>query len=579
MSFISRRQPNFAILVATAWLLVVLQLMLKYWPETAVTLYATGGGPDDAMRLVQMREFLGGHGWFDLHVARLQPPLGYDSHWSRLIDAGLAAVFTVFHQFADAAFSERLMRAIWPVLWLLPAISGAAAIAWRIAGREAAIAVLLFAVAGLPAMQQFLPGRVDHSNVQLAIAVLTVAATAWSDRLRWTATAAGILTGLGLAIGFESVPILALCAAVFPVRTIQDSEAVGSMRAYGFSVAASTIGAFIVSVSPDHWARTACDSIAINSAAAVIFGGLGLALITYSRDPRTSVRCGLTGAVVVAAALVFVLSEPRCLGGPYAMVDPTVKRLWLRGVVEAQPLLSVLKTNTAAGLWVSTFPLVAFVAVIVLGLRDALRRDFGFLVASAVLLLAVAIMLAEIRFYPYAMWLAMPLLAVVALRLKSLVPCCIVLLTPMVLSGGAVAVAVASGLNRHDPSVEPKACFKTQSYAPLAKLPPGLLVTNIDYGPFMLALTPHSVLAAPYHRLSAGIIDTQKIFSAPPDEAHRIITRLRVNYVAMCGLLTPTNLTDPASLRGQLQAGAVPYWLKREPAAVGQAFVIYRVKS
>ena len=107
-------------------------------------------------------------------------------------------------------------------------------------------------------------------------------------------------------------------------------------------------------------------------------------------------------------------------------------------------------------------------------------------------------------------------------------------------------------------------------------------MTNIDYGPFMLALTPHSVLAAPYHRLSAGIIETQKIFSTPPDEAHRIITQLRVNYVAVCGLLTPTDMTNAqltASLWGQLHAGAVPYWLKREPAAVGQAFVIYRVKS
>ena len=173
---------------------------------------------DDAMRLVQVREFLGGHSWFDLHMVRLQPPLGYDPHWSRLIDAGLAGLFTLFHHFADAAFAERLMRAIWPLLWLLPVIGGAAAIAWRMAGREAAIVVLLFAVTGLPAMLQFKPGRIDHHNVQTAIAVLAVAATAWSDRLRWTATAAGILTGLGLAIGFECMPLLVLCGAVMTPR-------------------------------------------------------------------------------------------------------------------------------------------------------------------------------------------------------------------------------------------------------------------------------------------------------------------------------------------------------------------------
>ena len=587
MSAAAPRHQNFAPLLAIAWLFVALQLLLLCWPTTAVTL----NDADDAMRLVEVREFLGGHSWFDLHMVRLQPPLGYDPHWSRLVDAGLAGISSLFRLFTDVAFAERLTRAIWPLLWLLPTIGGAAAIAWRIAGRQAAIVVLLFAVIGLPAMPQFKPGRVDHHNVQTAIAVLAIAATVWSDRLRWSATAAGILTGLGLAIGFEGLPFLALCAAAFTVRAIQDGEAAGPMRAYGLSVAASTVGAFLVSVDPDHWARTACDSIAINTVTPVVLGGLGLALTTYNRNPRPSVRCGLITAVVVAAAFVFVLSEPRCLRGPFAMVDQAAVRLWMPDMPELTPLLSILKTSPETGLWLSTFPAVAVVAVIVLGLRD-LRQDFGFLVASAALLLAVAFLLVAIRGDHYAMWLAMPLVAVVTmrlfavLRLKSLAPRFIVtlLLTPLALSAGAVAIADAAGVNLHNPSSawESQTCFETQSYAPLAKLPPGLLVTsNVTYGPFVLALTPHSVLWAPYHRLSAGIIEAYKIFTEPPDEAYRIVTRLRVNYVAMCGWRAPLGLTNQqraASLWGQLKAGAVPGWLIREPAPDGQAFAIYRVK-
>ncbi|HYA07373.1 MAG TPA: hypothetical protein VEF90_15920 [Xanthobacteraceae bacterium] len=586
MSAAATRQPNFALLVVIAWLLVALQLLLLFWPQTAVTLNDT----DDAMRLVQVREFLGGHGWFDLHVARLQPPLGYDPHWSRLIDAGLAGLFIVFHHFTDAAFAERLMRAVWPLLWLLPAIGGAAAIAWRMAGRGAALMVLLFAVSGLPAMLQFKPGRIDHHNVQTAIAVLAVAATAWSDRVRWTATAAGILTGLGLAIGFECMPFLVLCAAAFALRAIRDRDGFGSLRGYGLSLAASTIAAFLVDVGPDHWARTACDSIAINSAAAAVVGGLGLALISYRRDPRTLMRCAMIAGVVAAAALVFVLCEPRCLGGPFAMADPAAMRLWLPIVPEMQPLFSVLQTDPASGLWLSMFPAAAVIAVIVLGLGDGLRRDFGFLFASAALALAVAILSAAIKGYVYAMWLAMPLVAVLALRLfavlpqKSLAPRLLaaLLLTPMALSAGAIAIAEAAGLNRPDPAggLEP-VCFETQSYAPLAKLPPGLVATSIIYGPQVLALTPHSVLAAPYHRLSAGNVAAHKIFAEPPDAAYRIVAELRVNYLATCGSLPPVGLTDrqrTASLWGRLQAGAIPDWLEREPAADGQAFAIYRVK-
>jgi hypothetical protein len=53
------RQPNFAALLALVWLLVALALLLRYWVQTADTLLDT----DDAMRLVQMRDWLAGQGW------------------------------------------------------------------------------------------------------------------------------------------------------------------------------------------------------------------------------------------------------------------------------------------------------------------------------------------------------------------------------------------------------------------------------------------------------------------------------------------------------------------------------------
>ena len=63
----STRQPNFALLLGLAWLLVVLQLLAQNWAETGQTLLDT----DDAMRLAQLRAWLGGHGWYDLSEARV----------------------------------------------------------------------------------------------------------------------------------------------------------------------------------------------------------------------------------------------------------------------------------------------------------------------------------------------------------------------------------------------------------------------------------------------------------------------------------------------------------------------------
>src|SRR3954470_18861775 len=104
------RQPNFAALVTLVWLLVALALLLQFWTQTADTLFDT----DDAMRLAQLHDWFGRgmlRGWFDLHQARMQPPEGYDTHWSRLIDLGLAGLLFLFRCFTDAASAERLMRA------------------------------------------------------------------------------------------------------------------------------------------------------------------------------------------------------------------------------------------------------------------------------------------------------------------------------------------------------------------------------------------------------------------------------------------------------------------------------------
>jgi hypothetical protein len=323
-----------------------------------------------------------------------------------------------------------------------------------------------------------------------------------------------------------------------------------------------------------------------------VTGGLGLALITLRRDAGAPMRCSLAVAVALAVAAVFAASEPRCLLGPYAMVDPAVQPLWLAHVREMQPLVTVFADNPLTGLGISAFPAVAVVAVAMLVIKDPLRRDFGFVTASAALLLAVAMTFAAIKGYPYAIWLAMPLVAVMTvrlfalLRLTALVPRFVagLLLTPMALSAGAISIAQAAGLGgTHDgDGAQRQACFQTARYAVLAKLPPGLVAADIDYGPFLLALTPHAVVAAPYHRLSAGIIDAHRIFASPPDEARRIAARIGANYLALCGQRAPSGLSDAArdaSLWGRLRAGDVPDWLAAEPGPADAAFRIYRVRS
>jgi hypothetical protein len=580
------RQPHFALLLAVAWLLVVLQLLVQHWGETGQTLLDT----DDAMRLAQVRDWLAGQGWYDLVQRRVEPPTGYESHWSRLIDAGLAGTLWLFSLFADPALAERLMRAVWPMLWLLPTIASTAAIAWRISGREAALIALLLAVVGLPAFHQFRPGRIDHHNVQIALSVLVVAATVWSDRLRWAAWAAGAITGLALAIGLECLPYLMVCGAAFAVRYVADRGGAQDAVRYGLALAASSAAAFFVIVEPDHWTRGVCDAIAINWVALVVIGGLGLAAAGHwFASGRITVRLACAGAVGAAATGLFLAIQPACLHGPYAMMDLRVWPIWLAHVREMQPLIPLMAKSPLTAIAIAAFPAAAAVAALVLVGQRGHQRDFGFLAATAAFVSAAITTLAAIKAYSYATWLGMPLVAVLALhlfawlRLRSLVPrfALGMLLTPAGLSIGAIAVANAAGIDEHENFNRPEreACLKTENYAPLARLPAGLIAADIDFGPFLLALTPHAVLAAPYHRLSTGILAAHEVFTAPPDVARRILARSRVTYVLTCGPRPPSGLAGAAlaaSLWGRLQAGDMPGWL--EPVPQTGPFVTYRVK-
>ncbi len=586
------RPPVFAILLALAWLLVAGQLIAEYWPATAFTM----PDADDAMRLVELRKFLSGGlaAWFDLHEPRLGLPPGYDSHWSRLVDAGLAGMFLLFRVFADNTLAERLMAAVWPVLWLIPVIGGAAAIAWRLAGREAAIIVLLLAVFSGPGIQQFRPGRIDHHNVQIALSILVVAAAVWSDRVRWCAIAAGALTGLALAIGFEGLPFLVLCGAAFALRFVFDGRGREELRDYGLALAAGTFAAFLLSVPPGRWMAPVCDAIAINSAAAVTMTGLGLALAASLRGANSrAVRLALASAPGALAIAIFVMIEPRCLGGHYALVDPAVRPIWLDNVSETQPLTDLFRQASATALATAAFPAAALAAALMLMREKNLYRGFGSLTALAALLMALAYMIAVARGSSYAIWLGMPIVAAAMWQLFTLMEldnlavrfAAALFVTPTALTLGAITLASAAGqpeLANLNPS-ERAGCIAKPNYAALANLAPGLMAINdLEWAPYMLAWTPHSVLAAPYHRLSPSIVLSYRIFAASPDEARKLAAQAGVAYIVLCGQRGTAGLSERErrlSLWAGLQSGRAPGWLEPVRQEGVSGFRVWRVRG
>ncbi|MBW7946896.1 MAG: hypothetical protein H3C60_10760, partial [Sphingomonadaceae bacterium] len=77
------RTRGFLVPLIIVWLLAALALTLVNRAEiAALDLPDT----DDAQRLMQVRDWLGGQAWGDVDQHRMNPPAGADMHWSRLVD-------------------------------------------------------------------------------------------------------------------------------------------------------------------------------------------------------------------------------------------------------------------------------------------------------------------------------------------------------------------------------------------------------------------------------------------------------------------------------------------------------------
>ena len=109
----------------------------------------------------------------------------------------------------------------------------------------------------------------------------------------------------------------------------------------------------------------------------------------------------------------------------------------------------------------------------------------------------------------------------------------------------------------------------------LKSLPRGRVAGFVDQGPAILAYTPHSAIAGPYHRDAAGILDTYKIFAGKNPRA--VLGGRGINYVMTCrGAPDWDFYRAQDGLVAELARNRIPAWL----APVGRSgdVEVYRVE-
>jgi Dolichyl-phosphate-mannose-protein mannosyltransferase len=547
-------QPRWAAVGQWATAPLVLALL-----ATAFLVVATLAGPgpslsdwlgdtDDAVRLVTVRELIGGAPWFDTTLPRIGAPEPLVSHWSRLIDAPLAMMIATLTPLLGPEQAELATRIVWPALLFFVLTLIVAREAHRRAGPIGAVFSVMLVATSAGALAQFRPGRVDHHNAQILCAVAGLLLLPRSLDDRRTGWIAGCLLGLGLAIGYEAialvVPALGLAALLAVWQSWRYPGAQGNgVWCAATGAAAMLFAALAATIPPSRWLDVHCDALSLNLVLLAACGAGGLWAAT-AVSARLSIRVGLLGVGLAIGAGLYTGLEPACLAGPFGQSSPALKTLWLDHVMETKSIFWLGASHPASALATVAFVLAGAAAQVALWRQ---RPDASNGLAAVFVALAAVLGCWQIKLMPYACWLAALPLALWAARLHtaSLSPAVMRLAAVVLLSQATLDSAFGTLLGPFQRSAEPAAtaaetgdprrpCFRSANVRALAALPPGLVAGDIDLGPYVVALSPHRVVAAPYHRLERGILAGHAITQGTPEEARRMLEALKVDYVALC---------------------------------------------
>jgi hypothetical protein len=552
------------------------------WSGDMTPLSVKLGDTDDALRLVQVRQFLAGASWFDLHLDRLQPPEGYDSHWSRLIDVGLASIYLAAKPFVGGDRAEIAMRFLWPLLSLIPAMAAVASAAGQIGGKKAALIAFAFAATGLIAFQQFRPGRIDHHNIQVALALVGVAALMASVTSARAAALAGAVTGGMLVIGLESIHFTVFFLTAASLLYVTGHTGKAQTRAFWASLAAAAAAGFFLSVPPAKWLEAPCDAYAGNFALGLVVPAVLILAVEHIRPPGTAAGRFLLAALAgIGALAVFAAFDPVCLSGPFARMNPALRPLWLDHVSENRSVLGLLRDgNLFAFAGMMGHPTVGLLAGLWLLNR---RRGAVTVIAVAALALGIAMQLVALKTFSYPAWLAVAPAAAVAAaafdavkhRMFTLAALAAAAFSPAAMALGSAVLLTSIPGSTGKTHGRPEACLATANYARLANLPPGRVLAPIDLGPSILALTPHLVPSAPYHRLQTGMTDAAEIYRDMA-KSEPTARRLELTYLVDCD-----NDTSPETVGWLLEAlrtGARPPWLEPVPGSQKEPLRLWRFR-
>ncbi|MBV7256065.1 hypothetical protein KCG44_04620 [Pacificimonas sp. WHA3] len=569
-------RPPFALYIAIIWLFAAL---LSVWGAREPILGGQLVGPDDLMRIVQVRDFLAGQNWFDVSQHRMNTPWGAPMHWSRIVDLPLAAIIYVLTPVLGTEMAERTALVAVPLTTLFLVMLMAGLLIRRVAGPKYALLGVMFVPALVEIAQQLKPMRIDHHGWQILLGVTAVHAL-----LLTRAGRAGLLAGAAMSmwmhISIEGLPYAVAIGIALAIRAALDPAETRRLLSYMSALTLCSALLFVGTQPSGLWQESWCD--AMMPAYFAAFGASLLVMLPLANQALSDVR--IRFAVLAAAGIsgvgALAAVDPACTAGPFAQLTPFVRTFWYARVLEGQPLWH-------AAFGASLIPVVQ-ISLGAAGYAYALRRRASplpqrdlltvaglFLIATMIgLLVARTIAHAEILALPGTMILlgaALPRVRQLRRPARTFATIGVILMvfpiTP--LFGYAFYLKVTNSYaEQMQTAISSERCNSPANWRAVQALPVGRVYAPIDIAPTILALTDHGLVASGHHRNQAAMGEAMRGFVTGGDDARTLVERRGVTHVIWCeGLPEVERYVEkaPNGFMAKLRDGRAPDWLRPVP--------------
>jgi hypothetical protein len=581
-------------------LLVAAAVVLVHAAQGFPLIYGPNADNDSLMRMVEVLDFLSGQGWYDLHQYRMGPAGGFLMHWSRLVDAPIAALLLLAKALTGSMESaETIVEILYPALLMTAAVFLLLRFVRRLAHAEALLPAIILGALALYDLPLFQSAALDHHNIQLVLVLTTILflmPAPIADRRRTLASfGAGVAAALSLVVGMETAPYVAVAGAIAATSFLLGGERDHRpAAAFGAGFAGISLLSFLATVPWSLWGVPHCDAFSLPQMSVAALAGTGLLDAASVPACRATFRKRLLclSVLAVAIAALLMLAFPECLAAPYADLDPRLQAYWIDSVTEAQSIRQVLAAQPAMAAAYYCTPLLS---LLVLGLRlrkEGLSREW--MVYGAFLLAAVGVSFWQIRGVFFSIPLSVVPLAVWVGEWRARVATqpgiggTLKLLAVWLLSFNIVwSTAAQSAVSRIAPAKATAgdesakgACIDRDDYAALAAMPHATVLAVSNLGAPILRYTPDRALSGPYHRNGAGGLAMLDALTGTDAEARDIVRRYAITVVASCpGNAETKDLQHraPDGLAARLARGDVPAWLAPVPTTMNQPLKLYRV--